>query len=79
MTLWIVAHQAPLSMKLSRQEYWSGFHSLLQVDTMEYYAAIINDVSLPLAETWMDLEGIMPNEISRKEKGKYCVSLICGI
>ena len=21
---WTVAHQAPLSMKLSRQEYWSG-------------------------------------------------------
>ena len=24
-TLWTVAHQAPLSMKFSRQEYWSGF------------------------------------------------------
>ena len=23
-TAWTVAHQAPLSMKLSRQEYWSG-------------------------------------------------------
>ena len=23
MTLWIVAHQAPLSMEFSRQEYWS--------------------------------------------------------
>ena len=23
-TLWTVAHQAPLSMELSRQEYWSG-------------------------------------------------------
>ena len=23
-TLWIVAHQAPLSMGFSRQEYWSG-------------------------------------------------------
>ena len=23
-TLWIVAHQAPLSMRFSRQEYWSG-------------------------------------------------------
>ena len=29
-TLWTLAHQAPLSMMgLSRQEYWSGFHSLL--------------------------------------------------
>ena len=24
-TLWTVTHQAPLSMELSRQEYWSGF------------------------------------------------------
>ena len=23
-TLWTVAHQAPLSMGLSRQKYWSG-------------------------------------------------------
>ena len=23
-TLWTVAHQAPLSMDFSRQEYWSG-------------------------------------------------------
>ena len=25
MTLWTAAHQAPLSMEFSRQEYWSGF------------------------------------------------------
>jgi len=24
MTPWSIAHQAPLSMALSRQEYWSG-------------------------------------------------------
>ena len=24
MTLWAVAHQAPLSMEFPRQEYWSG-------------------------------------------------------
>ena len=24
MTPWTVAHQAPLSMRISRQEYWSG-------------------------------------------------------
>ena len=24
-TLWTVAHQAPLSMGFSRQEHWSGF------------------------------------------------------
>ena len=24
-TLWTIAHQAPLSMGFSRQEYWNGF------------------------------------------------------
>ena len=28
MTLWIVAHQAPLSMGFPRQEYWSGLPCL---------------------------------------------------
>ena len=27
---WTGAHQAPLSVGFSRQEYWSGLHSLLQ-------------------------------------------------
>ena len=30
MTPWTVAHQAPLSMGFSRQEYWSGLYFLLQ-------------------------------------------------
>ena len=29
-TLWTVAHQAPLSTGLSRQEHWSGCHALVQ-------------------------------------------------
>ena len=29
-TLWTVAHQAPLSMGFSRQEYWTELHALLQ-------------------------------------------------
>ena len=29
-TLWTVSHQAPLSIGFSRQQYWSGCHSLLQ-------------------------------------------------
>ena len=28
--LWTVGHQASLSLGFSRQEYWSGFHALLQ-------------------------------------------------
>ena len=35
---------------------------------------------LPLATTWMDLEGMVLSEISQTEKDKYCmISLICGI
>ena len=30
MTPWAVARQAPLSMGISRQEYWSGLHALLR-------------------------------------------------
>ena len=28
--LWTVAHQAPLSLEIYRQEYWSSCHALLQ-------------------------------------------------
>ena len=28
---------------------------------------------MPFAATWMDLEGIMLNEISQTEKDKYCM------
>ena len=45
----------------------------------EYYAAIKNEI-LPFVTTWMELEGIMLNEISQSEKDKYCmISLRCGI
>ena len=48
--------------------------------TMEYYSAIENNEILPLATTWMDLEGIILSEISQTEKDKYFVlSLIYGI
>ena len=48
--------------------------------TMEYYSAIKKEEKLPFVKTWMDLEGIMLNEISQTEKDKYCmISLTCGI
>ena len=31
-TLWLVTHQAPLTMGFSRQEYWSGFPCSLPGD-----------------------------------------------
>ena len=48
--------------------------------TMEYYSAIKKNEMLPLATTWMNLEGITLSERSQREKDKYCMlSLICGI
>ena len=34
---------------------------------------------MPFAATWMQLETVILNEVSQKEKDKYMVSLICGI
>ena len=38
--------------------------------TMEYYSAIKKNEILPFATTWMELEGIMPSEMSQSEKDK---------
>ena len=35
--------------------------------TMEYYSAIKNNEILPLATTWMELEGIMLSEINQRK------------
>ena len=35
---------------------------------------------MPFAATWMDLEIIIPSEVSQKEKDKYhMIEVICGI
>ena len=39
--------------------------------TMEYYSAI---KGMEFIETWMDLETVIWNEESQKEKNKYCIS-----
>ena len=50
------------------------------IHTMNYYSAIKKKEVLPFTTNWMDLEGIMPSEISQTEQDKYCViSLVCGI
>ena len=43
--------------------------------TMEYYSAIKNNLILPFATTWVDLESIMLSEISQTEKDKLCYHL----
>ena len=50
------------------------------IGTMEYYSAIKRKKILLFATTWMDLEGIILNEVSQTEKDNYhMISLICGI
>ena len=34
---------------------------------------------MPLAATQMELEMIIPSEVSQTEKDKYMISLVCGI
>ena len=47
---------------------------------MEYYSATKKDDIMPFAATWMELETLILNEISQKEKDKYhMISLITGI
>ena len=48
--------------------------------TIEYYSAIKRSKIVPFAKTWMDLETVIQNEVSQKEKNKYCILMhICGI
>ena len=42
-------------------------HTHTHTHTMEYYSAIKSIKILPYAATWMDLEGIRPNEMSERE------------
>ena len=46
---------------------------------MEYYSAIKKNEIMPFAATWIQLEILILNEVSQKEKDKYhMISLICG-
>ena len=48
--------------------------------TMKYYAAIKKNEIMPFAVIWMDLEIVIPSEVSQTEKNKYhMILLICGI
>ena len=38
---------------------------------MEYYSAIKKNEIMPFAKTWIDLQIVILNEISQKEKDKY--------
>ena len=47
---------------------------LCSIYSMKYYLATKSEETLPFAATWMDLEGIMLNEISVTRKDKYCMN-----
>ena len=47
---------------------------------MEYYSGIKRSEIMPFAATWIDLEIIILNKATQKEKGKYhMMLLICRI
>ena len=53
-------------------------------DVIHIYNGILlnhkKDKIMPFAATWMDLEIVILNEVSQREKDKYhIISLICGI
>ena len=39
--------------------------------TMEYYLAIKKNKTVSFAEMWIDIEAIVENEVSQKDKNKY--------
>ena len=41
--------------------------------TTEYYSAVKKNEITPFAATWMQLEILIPSEVSQKEEDKYCV------
>ena len=46
---------------------------------MEYYSAIKKNEIASFAKTWIDLETVIPSEVSQKEKNKYHIlTHICG-
>ena len=48
--------------------------------TMEYYSAIKRNEIGSFVEIWMDLETVIQNEVSQKEKNKYHILMdTCGI
>ena len=64
-------HKCPLTDKWIKKKWY--------IYTMEYYSAIkMNEIG-SFVETWMDLETVIQNEVSQKEKNKYRIlTHICG-
>ena len=64
--------------KCSLVDEWTK--NLWYIYTMECYAAERKKKLIPFATVWMELESIMPSEISQAVKDRYhMISHICGI
>ena len=75
----IYDHQGMEAVQVSISR-WVDKTTRGDICTMEFYSAIKKEKILPFTTVWMDLENIMPSEISQSEKDKYhMISLICGI
>ena len=74
-TLFTVA-KAWKEHKCTQTDEWTK--KMWYIYTMEYYSAIKKSERMPLESTKMDLEIIIPNEVSQKDK-YHMISLICGI
>ena len=48
-----------------------GIKKMWYIHTMEYYSAIKKNETRPFVATWMDLESVMPSEVSQTNKEKY--------
>ena len=82
----MVTPQAPPSMGFSRQDYWRGLPFPSPADLLDpgieprsplHYSAIRKSETLPFTVAWVDLDGLMTNEISQTEKGKYLYVITC--
>ena len=50
------------------------------IHTMKYYSAIKKNEIIPFAAIWMELDTLILNEVSQREKDKYrMISLISGV
>ena len=53
---------------------------VVHIHMTEYYSAMKKNAVLLFLTTWMDLEHVIVNEVSQKEKCKYyMVALVCLI
>ena len=63
-TSWIVAHEAPLSMEFSRQEYWNG----LTFPTL----GALPDPRIKIASQWLSVNNPPANK--RDPRDQTCIS-----